>query len=154
MAGIRIKPALIKACSLFRGNRGDSFSVVAVIVLQLFLVITFNTAPVYAEDISPQERLEIDHLLHYIENSACLFLRNGSWHGSKDAANHIMGKYRYLVDRGQIASTEDFIEKSASRSSMSGRLYLIKCGAEEMSSGEWLRLELQRFRDQAGKDAQ
>jgi len=151
---MRARSALFDTCSVMRFNCRCGLTTITVLVLQILLVFTLCTAPAYAGDISAAERLEIDHLLHYMENSACLFLRNGSWHGAKDAANHILGKYRYLVDRGQIASTEDFIEKSASRSSMSGRLYLVKCGAEEMSSGEWLRIELQRFRDLKGAEAQ
>lgn len=104
------------------------------------------TASETKDTITAEARIEIDHLLHYIENSSCLFRRNGDWYGAREAANHIRSKYRYLVDRGKIESTEDFIDKSASRSSISGRLYLVRCATRQIASSQWLEEELDRFR--------
>jgi len=106
------------------------------------------TPAVAKKDLSSAQRLEIDHLLHYIENSACLFRRNDGWYGAREAANHIRSKYRYLVERGQIASSEEFIVKAASQSSLTGRLYLVRCATQEKSSSQWLDEELQRYRNE------
>lgn len=150
----RVNQYPLQAHSGRRNTCSKGVKVVVKFFLLAIIAVYCSAKPVFGKEISPEATIEIDQLLHYIENSTCLFLRNGSWHGSRDAANHIMSKYRYFVDRGQISSTEDFIEKSATRSSLTGKLYLVKCGAEELSSAEWLRLELARLRSLDSKRTQ
>jgi hypothetical protein len=90
---------------------------------------------------------EISHLFVYLEESGCEFKRNGSWYTPEEAVAHINRKYRYLLKRGLVDSTEQFIDRAASRSSMSGRSYLVKCGdSEPVESTVWFSDELQRFR--------
>lgn len=91
--------------------------------------------------------VEIGQLLGYIERSGCLLYRNGSWYSASDARAHLEKKYRYLLDRGLVDTTEDFIDRVATTSSMSGKPYQVKCdGREQVSSAEWLTTELQRLR--------
>ena len=139
---------LQKSKSTFDQPRSILFSFAFLIAGLSVLMMISGAASVQANatGLTPTHRVEIDHLLRYIESSSCLFRRNGEWYGARDAANHIRGKYRYLTDRGKIESTEDFIEKSASRSSLSGRLYLVRCGQKESASSQWLSEELERFR--------
>jgi len=103
----------------------------------------------------PAAQAEIAHLLSYVGTSGCAFYRNGTWSPANDAQAHLERKYRYLVDHSQIVSAEDFIEKAASTSSMSGQRYLVRCSpAQAVPNGVWLRAELERFRGlgvQSGK---
>ena len=90
---------------------------------------------------------EIEYLFDYISHSTCQFNRNGSWHNMVAAKAHVNTKYEYLKERGKIDSTESFIENAASRSSFSGKEYLVQCqGAEPMPSAAWLKAELARYR--------
>jgi hypothetical protein len=87
---------------------------------------------------------EIAHLLQYIEQSECLFTRNGKEHGSVDAREHIAKKYYYV--RKRVKAAEDFIERAATKSSMTGQAYLVRCEGTVFPTAEWLKGELERFR--------
>jgi hypothetical protein len=90
---------------------------------------------------------EIDHLFDFISHSDCKFNRNGSWHDMTAARAHVNNKYEWLKERGKIDSTESFIENAATRSSFSGKDYLVQCpGIESVPSASWLKAELARFR--------
>ncbi|MES2068875.1 MAG: DUF5329 domain-containing protein [Pseudomonadota bacterium] len=90
---------------------------------------------------------EVDHLLDTLVVSKCQFNRNGDWYDGADAKSHLTKKYDYFLIRGEISSAESFIELAASKSSMSGRAYLVKCGdGKPMESGPWLKQELARYR--------
>jgi hypothetical protein len=88
--------------------------------------------------------LEIKHIIEYIESSKCTFIRNGKEYNTKEALEHILNKYEYT--KRWIKSAEDFIEYTASKSSMSGRPYTVRCDGGEFLSAEWLLKELERFR--------
>ena len=94
---------------------------------------------------------EIRYLLARLEASGCQFYRNGSWHSAQDASGHLQKKYRYLLDRGMISSAESFIEHGASASSMSGKPYQVRCGADAKpaTSAAWLTAELVQYRQRA-----
>jgi len=97
-----------------------------------------------------EAKTEINHLLSYLESSGCEFNRNGSWYNAAAAKNHIVQKYEFLVDRGSVSTAELFIEHAASKSSTSGKPYLVKCpGAQPLKTGTWLRAELSRYRKSA-----
>lgn len=90
---------------------------------------------------------EIRHLLDYLESSSCKFYRNGTWHDAKDARAHLEQKNEYLMKRSLISSAEDFIEKAATSSSMSGERYLVRCQPNRtVPSSVWLSKELERLR--------
>jgi hypothetical protein len=91
-------------------------------------------------------RAEISRLLEFVERADCSFNRNGTWYDGKAARAHLEQKERYLEDRGQIGSAEDFIEKAATRSSMTGQRYSVRCGSATIPSADWLRSELARIR--------
>jgi hypothetical protein len=58
-------------------------------------------------------------------------------------------KYDALVTRGQIKTADDFIDKAATTSSLTGRAYKVRCaGGLELSSGQWLREVLATYRSQ------
>ncbi|MDP3859455.1 MAG: DUF5329 family protein [Stagnimonas sp.] len=89
---------------------------------------------------------EVAQLLSQLASSGCEFQRNGEWHDGPAARAHLERKYAYLLKKNLVASTEDFIERGASRSSASGQPYQVRCGAETSASGAWLRAALARLR--------
>lgn len=95
----------------------------------------------------PAVKTEIDTLLAYLDKSGCRFFRNGTWYVAAEARAHVAKKYQYLLGKGQIVSTEAFIDKAASESSISGKPYLVQCGdAAAVESGRWFKDELTRLR--------
>jgi len=96
---------------------------------------------------SVAKEAEIHHLLDYIENSQCTFVRNGSSHDAVNAKKHIENKYNYLKSR--IDTTEDFIKYSATKSSISGKQYKVKCAGKDYLTGQWLNEELRQYRSNA-----
>jgi hypothetical protein len=100
-----------------------------------------------AGDLSGTAQKEIGKLLERIEASNCSFGRNGSWYTPADARKHLQMKMDYMVKRNMLGSTEEFISKAATASSVSGEAYLIRCGAQEpVASAVWLTAELRRIR--------
>lgn len=112
-----------------------------VITVGLLLVPVARAAP------PTKVQTEVNFLLGYVEGSGCDFLRNGTWYDSISAQVHLRDKYRYLAAENQINTTEDFIEKVATRSSFSGLPYEVRCnGGTAVMSEQWLRNELTHFR--------
>jgi len=92
-------------------------------------------------------RVEVDYLLQDVGTSGCEFYRNGSWYDGRRAQAHLLSKYEYLVARNLIGSAEDFIDKAATKSSLSGQAYKIRCpGHAVVESNQWLRDALARYR--------
>jgi hypothetical protein len=111
------------------------------------LMLGLLLAPVARAEPPTNVQIEINFLLGYVEGSGCKFYRNGTWYNSKTAQAHLRDKYKYLTARNLIKTTEDFIDKAATESSLSGQPYEVRCnGVETMRSNQWLRDELARFR--------
>ncbi len=90
---------------------------------------------------------EIDGLLRAVGGSGCHFLRGGTAHPAAKAQQHLQKKYSHLAKRNMLVLAEDFIDKAATRSSMSGEPYAIRCGeSPPVPSDEWLRARLQAIR--------
>ena len=72
-------------------------------------------------------------------------------YSATDAKSHLLVKLRYLEDRGMVDSAEQFIELAASKSSMSGQPYQVRCAnAAPVPSSTWLLSQLQRIRATPG----
>jgi hypothetical protein len=96
---------------------------------------------------------EIEHLIAFIRNSPCVFIRNGAEYDGATAADHVRQKYEYYRDRDRIHSVEDFIDLAATRSALSGKPYRIRCpGKPAGPAADWLRAELPRIRAETGGD--
>ena len=96
---------------------------------------------------SAQTGREVEQLFVALKQSGCTFYRNGSWHEADEAGAHLRRKYDYLLKKGHVASTEAFIDLAASKSSMSGKPYLVKCGsAAPMQSKLWFNGKLRELR--------
>jgi hypothetical protein len=110
------------------------------------LAAALFAAPVHADAPVPVQN-EVNYLLGYIAGSGCEFYRNGSWYESKKAQSHLRDKYTYLAGKNLIDTTDHFIERAASESSMSGSPYQIRCGTHApVNSGQWLREKLAELR--------
>lgn len=97
-------------------------------------------------------RAEIDALLGKLQASGCQFNRNGSWYSGAEAKDHLLRKLAYFEDKGTVQTTEQFIELAASKSSSSGKAYLVKCGNESAAeSQQWLTRQLPVIRGSVGK---
>ena len=112
------------------------------------LVLTILTAVFLGSanaDVSKEQKLEVEHLLKFLKNSSCEINRNGKFHKGNEAVSHIKRKYEYFRD--EIDTTEEFIEYTATKSTMSGKYYLVKCGdGEAVRTKEWLLNELKSYR--------
>ena|SRR5579871_2574403 len=96
---------------------------------------------------TPDVSREVMHLLQFVQQSGCAFYRNGSWYPASRASEHLRLKYDYLDQRHQVSSTEDFIAKAATRSSVSGEQYQVRCvGTTQSAADSWLNAELARYR--------
>ena len=100
--------------------------------------------PVSGIAISVNTDQEIQHLFKYIVESNCIFIRNNTEYTAIEARKHMQRKYDYA--RRWINNTEQFISKIASKSSMSGKRYQIRCQNQLFYSDSWLTQELKRYR--------
>jgi hypothetical protein len=115
------------------------------------LVMLCMLLPVARAAPPPDAKVEIDYLLAHVGASGCEFYRNGSWYDGPRAQAHLRAKYDYLAARNLVRSAEDFIDKAATKSSLSGLPYQIRCaGYAAVASSQWLRDALARYRDQTG----
>jgi hypothetical protein len=90
---------------------------------------------------------EIDYLLGTVASSDCLFIRNGKEYAGADAQKHLQMKR----ERGRkyYDSSDEFIERIASKSSWSGKPYRIRCGDVEENAGDWFTSLLDTFRQES-----
>jgi hypothetical protein len=92
-------------------------------------------------------KAEVEQLLARLAGSGCQFQRNGTWHGAAEARAHLEKKYRYLQEKRPASTPEDFIALAASKSSTSGKPYLVKCpGQREVPSADWMAAQLKQLR--------
>jgi hypothetical protein len=116
--------------------------------LGIALAITAGAAAAARqESVPPQVQADISTLLATLGTSQCQFYRNGSWYDGHEAQSHLQMKYDYLAKRGGIHSVEEFIENAASRSSLSGEPYQVRCPHQEpVKSAKWLADQLRERR--------
>lgn len=113
----------------------------------LLLLALWLAAPLAQAAPPAAVQAEVSFLLGYIEGSGCDFYRNGSWSNSREAQAHLRNKYEYLSARDLVDTTEHFIERAATQSSLTGQAYMVRCqGGTPMASQPWLRAELARLR--------
>lgn len=82
---------------------------------------------------------EITHLIDFVRHSSCTFIRNGSEYSGDAAADHIQAKYEHFKD--EIRTVEDFVDRAASKSLVSGKPYEVRCAGKTMPAADWIRAE-------------
>ena len=108
------------------------------IFVTAILIIVFF--PVVASAQDNAERRKIEFLISSVENlKGAKFIRNGSEHDGKEAADHLRMKLQKAG--GKVQTVDDFIRLCASKSFMSGKPYMIRS-----SDGKTINSE-QFFRD-------
>ncbi|CAG2153261.1 hypothetical protein LMG31506_04786 [Cupriavidus yeoncheonensis] len=113
----------------------------------LIVLAVSTTVTAQAGEPNPAVRAEITSLLARLEASGCRFNRNGTWYSAPDAKHHMLVKLRYIEDRTTLASAEQFIELAGSKSSITGKPYLVQCGeASAQTSATWLTAQLNALR--------
>jgi hypothetical protein len=115
--------------------------------LVVISVLALSGNLIHARAAATPENLNetIGHLLDFVANSDCAFIRNGSSYNSKEAAAHIKAKYDYF--QNEIKTPEDFIRLAGSKSQLSGRPYLVRTkDGKEMETADWLGEALKNYR--------
>jgi len=116
-----------------------------VLILKYLFVSSVMLFNIALADVPPEQVREVSHLLDFVRNSQCIINRNGTDYPAEKGVAHIEKKYDYFRD--DINSTEDFIEYSATKSTMSGDYYTVTCpGKQTIKTQDWLLEELQQFR--------
>ena len=102
-------------------------------------------------DVSDTQKTEVVHLLHFLRSTSCNIDRNGKKYKGEEAYSLVLKKYKYLRDR--IKTTEEFIEHSATKSTLSGEYYFVICGSEQSQRmQDWLLQELSTYRQPRRSD--
>ncbi len=121
--------------------RAHDMKYITVVLLLLFSSMGF------AQAFPSATKAEIDQLFKALEISNCEFSRNGTWYSAGKATGHLQKKYNYLLKRRLITTTESFIKLAATQSSVSGKLYFVRCDNKEVvTSKSWLIDRLNEIR--------
>ena len=124
-------------------NKQQGKEIMKKILLLVVMMVTL-TGTAQAE-VPPDQQAEVAHLLQFVKNSPCRVNRNGSLHQGAEATAHIQKKYDYFSKK--VKTTEDFIEYSASKSTLSKKDYTVLCdGQEPIRTKDWLLQELETYR--------
>jgi hypothetical protein len=116
--------------------------------LRILVVLALGASAIIASAApTAKAQREIDGLIAALGNSGCEFERNGSWHDAKTARAHLQKKYDYLRKRGMADTAESFIERGASKSSMSGKPYRVRCPGKAVdTAAHWFEQRLRTLR--------
>ena len=96
----------------------------------------------------PHEQSRIEKLIRFVETQKDMkFIRNGTEYSCADAGKFLRGK---LDSMGKdVTTAREFIERIATKSSMSGKPYEVKFGdGKTMLASQFLSEELKRLEGQ------
>ena len=91
------------------------------------------------------EQSRIERLIHFVESQKDMkFVRNGSEYNCADAGKFLRGKLEAMG--AEVTTAREFIERIASKSSMSGELYHVKfADGKLIPAAQFLGEELKRM---------
>jgi len=117
--------------------------------MKKIMVAAFIVLALFAGAVSAQtdiEKNKIEFLISSVENlKDAKFIRNGSEYNGQEAAKHLRMKLRRAGDRIQTA--DDFIRLITSKSSVSGKPYLIMLpDGKTIKSEKYFRDKLKEYR--------
>lgn len=118
-------------------------------IFRCFICALLSSATVVAgaTPLPAPARAEVDALLAALSSSGCEFNRNGSWYQGAEAKVHLLKKLAYIEERGDIQTAEQFIDLAASKSSVTGHAYQVKCpDSGAIDSKSWLTFRLKLVR--------
>jgi hypothetical protein len=97
-----------------------------------------------AAAISPAEKGKIEALISHLETlKDATFVRNGSDYDSKTAAKFLRGKWD--ANKQEINTVADFISKAATKSSTSGKPYVIRLNGVDTPCADYLNAQLKKL---------
>ena len=112
----------------------------------LGLLLVFAGSAI-AQTPSAKTSQEVGQLFAALKQSNCEFSRNGSWYNAEKASEHLQRKYDYLLKKRLVTTTESFIDLAATKSSISGKPYQVRCGkTAPVSSSSWFKSQLNAVR--------
>ena len=120
--------------------------------LRLFIRIAFlslvslSASPaLHSEEFATSEKAKIEALITRLGGlTDATFIRNGSDYDSLTAAKFLRGKWQ--AHEKEIKTASDFIAKAATRSSTSGKPYLIRLkGAAAVPCADYLTAQLKEL---------
>ncbi|WP_431124682.1 DUF5329 family protein [Variovorax paradoxus] len=122
----------------------------------LFAILLAVVAALAQATPSASEQKLIDTLILRVSNMKTMtFMRNGDEHNAADAADaakHMQAKFDHFKD--EIVTAEDFIDRCASRSEITGKPYQVKMpNGAVRDAKEFLTAELHTLRKGGGKPA-
>ena len=115
------------------------------LITLLFSAVSLLLAPSLRADEKLTEHAKIEALLGHLEGlQDATFIRNGSEYNSKNAAKFLRGKWD--ANKKEIHTVQDFIAKAATKSSTTGKPYVIRLkGAAEMNCADYLNAQLKKI---------
>ncbi len=98
-----------------------------------------------AENLAPAEKSKIETLIAHLEGlKDATFIRNGTNYDAKTAAKFLRGKWQ--ANAAQIKSATDFIAVAATRSSTSGKPYIIRLkDSSDIPCADYLTAQLKKL---------
>jgi hypothetical protein len=112
------------------------------VCLAAMIVVVF-AFPLCAQ--SDADKQKIETLIRHVEGlKGVKFNRNGSDYDASAAARFLRGKWQ--SNAGDVKSAKDFIDKIATSSSTTGRVYTIRfADGKQVPSGVYLHAELNKL---------
>jgi hypothetical protein len=115
--------------------------------MKKILVAAFVILALFSVALSAQENIEkkkIEFLISSVENlKGAKFIRNGSEYDGKQAAEHLRMKLQNAL---VVETADDFIRLCASKSSVSGKPYMIRLpDGKTIKSEEYFRKKLKEY---------
>jgi hypothetical protein len=113
------------------------------IMVAAFLILALFSGTVSAQDNT--EKKKIEFLISSVENlKGAKFIRNGSEYNGQEAASHLRMKLQNVV---AVQTADDFIRLCASKSSISGKPYLIRLSdGKTIKSEKYFREKLKEYK--------
>jgi hypothetical protein len=110
-------------------------------------LVMLAAPPAQSQDKPQSEKQKIEALIKHIEElKDAKFIRNDAEHDAKTAAKFLRGKWE--SDEKEIKTAKDFIEKAASKSSTSGKPYMMRLkDGKRITSREYLMEQLKKLEE-------
>ena len=112
------------------------------IMVTVSVILALFSGAVSAQD--NIEKKKIDFLISSVENlKGAKFIRNGTEHNGKEAAEHLRMKLQNAL---VVQTADDFIRLCASKSSVTGKPYMIRLpDGKTIKSEEYFREKLKEY---------
>jgi hypothetical protein len=112
-------------------------------ILVAFVILALFSGAVSARD--NIEKKKIEFLICSVENlKGAVFIRNGSEHDGKAAAEHLRMKLKNAG--GRVQTADDFIRLCASQSYITGKPYMIRLSdGKTIKSEKYFREKLKEY---------